>query len=134
MIWKEKLILFGENLRFLQIYDVATQQYTDIQLSYERKDKLDEKNPKRVGSALSVWNSKVIISGGYDTKDSSKYSDHIYLIDLDTKKLEKIGRLPEARSEHKSVISPDGSKMIITGGFVNQGEYSDSLLCTELFE
>ena len=45
--------------------------------------------------------NKIFISGGYNVTDNAKYDSTIFMIDLESSKLEKVGALPYPRAEHK---------------------------------
>ena len=94
----------------------------NVDLAYQRKDRSDDKKPKRDGYGIGKLffrllfsklisitkmsnkaqiGNKIFISGGYNVTDNAKYDSTIFMIDLESRQLEKVGALPYPRAEHK---------------------------------
>ena len=53
-VFDGKLIILGEDLKKVEAWDLKAGSMEVVELSYERKDKLDDKKPKRDGYGLGL--------------------------------------------------------------------------------
>ena len=54
VVFDEKLIILGEDLKKVEVWDFETGSLEVVELSYQRKDKLDDKKPKRDGYGIGL--------------------------------------------------------------------------------